>query len=272
MTIVESTTNEDILYDVYDILESVMGDELEGYFTESFFASPVRKFLKELESIKNTKPADYDGPDDVKGFVEKNYDKIKKIANHLEEDPEKLRKDDIGEMASLVLGICGSYAIIFTCPVAGLVGMIVSYIAAIVMIIVRYIRVNDDKKAFNQLVKIRSSLKKVINKKGLNETVKRKISDMITAIDDAEDELSTRVKTTVKESVLQAYKENILTESEVIELLTEGFEGLSNPERDIERLKRLNNEKKKEKYNPQNDRLYQKMMDYLDRSDSENNK
>ena len=44
---------------------------------------------------------------------------------------------------------------------------------------------------------------------------------MISAIDDAEDEWSTRMKTTTKESALEAFKEGILTESEVIEIFSE---------------------------------------------------
>ena len=61
-------------------------------------------------------------------------------------------------------------------------------------------RISNDTKVSNDLSKIRASLKKLDTKK-LPENYRIKIMKMITAIDDAETEISSRVKVS-KESVI----------------------------------------------------------------------
>ena len=62
-------------------------------------------------------------------------------------------------------------------------------------------RVNEDESVSNDLAKIRTALKK-IDKKKLPENYRKKLDKVVTAIDDAETEISSRVKVT-KESVLE---------------------------------------------------------------------
>ena len=178
-------------------------DKLLNVYTESFLSTPVKGFLKKLKIIKDTKPKEYDGPEVVKKFVDKNYDDIIKVSNLLEKEPDKMRKDDIGFISSFCLTLVGGMVLMCTtAPTAGVVGMIMyigSLISSIVWSIIRYIRVSKDTKASDDLSKIRSSLKR-INLSKLDKNTKNKISDIIEAIDDAETELSARLKVS-KESV-----------------------------------------------------------------------
>ena len=139
----------------------------------------------------------------LKKFVDKHYDDIIKVSNLLEKEPDKLRRSDIRYMVTTIVEFIGAMGIyIAGVASAGLVGVIAGLVAMLLTIIHEAIRtilvharVTNDIKVSDDLAKIRAALKKV-NVKKLPKEYAKKISDMITAIDDAETEINSRVKVT----------------------------------------------------------------------------
>lgn len=191
-------------------------DMLLDAYTESVFEiNPLHKFLKKTKEIKTAKPKEYDGPEEIKEFVDKYYDDIKKISGILEKEPNKLRTSEIRYCIATILGIIGFYgghilAIITLTPEISIIafaGLILSLIYSILRSILNAFRARDDIKVSDDLAKVRSALKKIKTNK-LSKKDKNKISDMITAIDDAETEVSARMKVT-KESAMEDMKMSI---------------------------------------------------------------
>ena len=75
----------------YGIFENAVFME-EMVFNEAY-RSPLRKKLEQLKAIKDASPKEYDGPKEVKDFVDKHYDEIVKCANILEKEGKDLEKD-----------------------------------------------------------------------------------------------------------------------------------------------------------------------------------
>lgn len=192
-------------------------DMLLDAYTESVFEkmNPIKKFLEKTKEIKNTKPKEYDGPKEIKQFIDKYYDDVKKISGILEKEPDKLRSSEIRYCIVTILGIIGGYGVFLTGMaimsdtlfIAGFITLILSLIYSIVGSIIRAIRTKDDIKVSDDLAKVKSALKKLKTDK-LDKSDKNKISDMITAIDDAETEVSARMKVT-KESAMEDMKMSI---------------------------------------------------------------
>ena len=183
-------------------------EELLKAYQESFLATPVSKFLKKLEEIKKERPSEYDGPEEVKKFVDKNYEDIVKCANLLEKEPEKLRKDDIALLITLVPRFYGGLlampagAVIAETSLTGGIAVVVAGVILLVSLIVQavlgYIRTSKDKKAMDELVKIKGSIKKASNL-NLPEEDRKKIEKTLRAIEDAETSVMSRMKM-IKES------------------------------------------------------------------------
>ena len=195
LNLMESCDEED----VQDICESVeMILDGEEYVTEASL-SPARSVKKDLEKIKNSKPDDYSGDNEIINYVDKNYDKLVNCAEILEKEPAKLRSNEIKMCVGFVLGLIGSASLMVLGGgvgiAVGLTGWVLSYISPFIYAIIAYARGCDDRKAMDDLTKIKKSLMKVKDKKGLPETQKKKIAKIIDKIDDAETECNARFKT-----------------------------------------------------------------------------
>lgn len=161
----------------------------------------ISKFIDKLKQIKNNKPDEYTSNEEVKEFVDKNYNDLVDISNILEKEPKELRKTEIKTLLGGVTTLIGQFTLLggleansIIMTVFGGVGVFLSVTFIIVSAVVSYIRANKDIEAANDLNKIRSSLKKVQNNENLENEYKRKISKIISKIDDAETEYSDRVK------------------------------------------------------------------------------
>lgn len=154
-------------------------------YNESLFKSPLKGFIKKLKDIKDSKPNEYDGPKEVKNFVDKNYDDIIKASELLEKEPDELNKSAVRYLItvgiSLVTTLIGS--------ASGLLGIlilggIIEFVSSIIYVVSSCIRETHDSQTLNELLKIQQALKKV-NTSKLSDDHKKKINKMITAIDDA---------------------------------------------------------------------------------------
>lgn len=266
----------DMMELVLSIYEGVNSGEIsqeEGYkaiglIQEGVFNSPLKKKLDKLKEIKDAKPKEYDGPKEVKDFVDKYYKDIVACAELAEKEPGNIRKAEIHSVVGCITGyvagfaaFCSSVTVGGTIGIGllagGWVGMILAILGSAISTIVLACRSNDDIKATDELAKIRSALKKIDTSK-LPKEYKNKIADIITSIDDAETEISSRLKVT-KEStdmqlkIYEACMDGKITEAERDKLLnTINNTDMSINEGAISNLLKRNNsdntEMTKEKY------------------------
>ena len=203
---------------------------------ESIFRNPIAKHMSMLEDIRKTKPSEYDGPKEVKKFVDKNYADIMKIAAILEKEPNEIRKNEITTSCISLAGMIGTYASMFVIwdvgIKAGTVVMGVSVFAIIVSLVssmIEVVRVNKDIAAINNLTKVKKALNSA-SKKKLDESTKKKISELITAIDDAETECREKIKTEsvsdgdIHSQICEAYWNDEISEDEYKTLLNKFYE------------------------------------------------
>lgn len=197
------------------VFEYTYENESGVYVTESFkdIISPLSSIKEKIKNIKENKPNEYDKVKDIADFLDTHEKDIKKAAELIEAEPTKLRKADINMLIRFCLEVIGMFAGLgmvaafeLSNPVGLAIGVamfIGSYflmiVDAIVTLIVRYIRANDDVEVLRNLSKIKNALVK-IEKKKLPDKYKKKISSTITKISDAEEEGYSKLKVS-KESV-----------------------------------------------------------------------
>lgn len=176
------------------------------YMVEKSGFSPVRKYMDRLKDINKTKPDKWDGPKEVKQWVDKYYDDIVKIAEILETEPEDMHKEDIRNAVIMIIAIITGYIACLS-VITGFIWIVtylIGTVVACVYAIMRYIRVKDDKSAIVHLGKIKEAMKKLKEKTMDNET-KRKISKSIQKIEDAEAEMTAYKEDQPKEVVIRDY-------------------------------------------------------------------
>lgn len=178
----------------------------EKYVTESFFINPLKIKLKELEKIKNAKPSEYADNKEIKKFVDDNYNEIVKASDLLQKEPEELTKNEQKIMVTFVLSFIGSLGggllLLSSAPIVGIAISVLStlwmVIGSLIQVMIIISRANTDGEALKNLSKVKTALKK-INTKKLPDEYKKKVSDLIQKIDDAEDDAYDKIKI-IKES------------------------------------------------------------------------
>lgn len=194
--IFEATVDGDITTEQRDAM-------LEILATEGVFSNPIKKFKAKIEEITNGKPDEYSDIPEVKKYIDKNSKTLTEVANILEKEPSELTsnmvKTMIGSLTVIIAGI--GLSVLF--PAAGLGGMMIGYLGAMVALITNGLRVVDDVLTHAELLKIRSALKKTLAIKNLPNEYTKKIKKMITQIDDAETSMrvGTNKVSVTKESV-----------------------------------------------------------------------
>ena len=171
-------------------------ERLVGVLQESTL-SPLKDYINKIELIKKQKPSEYDGPESVKKFVDTFYNDIISCAAILEKEPEKVKRYDIilavsmlGSLitGAILTGIASTGVGVFVAGIPGFILLTFGYIILpLVYLIRRHIRLTHDTKVSEELSKIKTSLKR-INMSKLNDAYKKKISDIISAIDDTDPE------------------------------------------------------------------------------------
>ena len=176
----ESLNDDSVSYNEF----CELGDMVtEGVFTND--KSPLKNLIDRLEEIKDSKPKEYNGSEEVKKFVDKNYDTVMKVSDILEKEPSELKKNEYKLVVNSILMLIAG---VITMPLFG-IGFLV-LIADLIIIVVKYLmsyaRQTDDDNAYADLMMIRKSLKKATSK-NLSPKVKEKLIDMIEKIDDMEE-------------------------------------------------------------------------------------
>ena len=185
--------------DIYteDFANDICDLAYNKYITEGVI-NPLKNKLKELKKIKDTKPEEYSGPEEVKEYVDKYYDKIVKISKILEEEPRKISKATwkwlIGSVIAIIVGVAAM--IIFPMGVVEDIAMYTGILALVSLFIgwvPIYMRVQNDYNGVKDLIKIKKALQK-LDKIKLPENYKKKISALISKIDDVENEWLGKLK------------------------------------------------------------------------------
>ena len=214
--------------------------EMVGLVEEGPIRS-AKKFLQQIKLIKDCKPDEYVGEAEVKKFIDKNYDKLKEVAEYMDDEPSKLKT----KMNASAIGACVSYGIVLAgmlvgagtglwmtgiiAAIVGFIGTIVGCVAACI-----YSRKSEvDRDVVDNLSKIKRSLK-TVDKKKLNEDTAKKISTIIGKIEDAETSWNAQIKTEstneedtavktyedVVQNIFEAYKDNKISQKQKNQLLS----------------------------------------------------
>lgn len=185
------------------LLEAIYESALDGEITaeqcqamedilmqENVLSNPIKKLKDKIKTIRDAKPDEFSGNSVIKNYIDKNYEELSKASEILEEEPETLRKDQIKVLIVTVSSLIGGMLLAGVSAVPSLILILVGYLTAIISTICTYIRANDDQTTYNNLVKIRESLKKVYKNSKLDAETKKKIINMINKIDDVETEFN----------------------------------------------------------------------------------
>lgn len=174
---------------------------LEILATEGVFSNPIKKFKAKLEEIKNGKPDEYSDIAEVKTFVDRNQKTLDEVTAILEKEPKELNSGAIKTLVGAISVILAGFALGLMFPTAGLAAIMIGYLGWIVTSIIQCVRISTDHTAYNNLIKIRTSLKKALNIKGITPEYKKKINKLISQIDDVETEFNAGGTKVTKESV-----------------------------------------------------------------------
>lgn len=157
----------------------------EKYMCEKAKLNPMKHYLEKLKKIKDQKPNEYDGPKDVKEWVDKYYDDLVEAADILEKEPKNMNKSDIKAVVSfLVSAIIATIGVAFEAGFFFVLLGFISYVGIIVYVIIRACREQKDYDANSELKKIKDALIRLKRKKLDNKT-NRKVSKIIQKISDA---------------------------------------------------------------------------------------
>lgn len=204
--------------------------EMVGLIEEGPISS-AKKFLQQIKLIKECKPDEYVGEAEVKKFIDKNYDKLKEIAEYMDEEPSKLKtkiaKSAIGTFVSFGLVLAGMLVgawpgLLTTGIIITVIGFIGTIVGGVIPCI--YSRKSEvDRDVVDNLSKIKRSLKTVDRKKFDVDTAK-KITSIINKIEDAETSWNAQIKTEstyedVAQTIFEAYKDNKISQKQKNQLL-----------------------------------------------------
>ena len=176
----------------YGIFNEVTFIESEDIYTEGVIKSG--KIAKRLKKIRKELP-DEKEYDEIKRFIDKNGDEIDKYSAVLEEEPEKVNKAVMKSFVGWILGCLGIMAI----PAVGSLAVPVAIFDGIVLacslasVIIQDVRAKKDQAAFNNLLKIQTTLKKIDSDK-IPESYREKIRKTIKAIDNVSIEMMEKEK------------------------------------------------------------------------------
>lgn len=174
---------------------------LEILATEGVFSNPIKKFKAKIEEIKNGKPDEYSDISEVKTFVDRNQKTLDEVSEILEKEPKELNKNTVKTLVGSLSVMLAGLALGLMFPTAGFAAVMIGYIGWIVTSVIQCVRASSDQAVYNDVIKIRSSLKKALNIKGMTPEYKKKINKLISQIDDVETEFNAGGIKVTKESV-----------------------------------------------------------------------
>ena len=174
---------------------------LEILATEGVFSNPIKKFKAKIEEIKNGKPDEYSDISEVKTFVDRNQKTLDEVSEILEKEPKELNKNAVKTLVGSISVMLAGLALGLMFPITGFAAVMIGYIGWIVTSIIQCVRASSDQAVYNDVIKIRSSLKKAMNIKGMTPEYKKKINKLISQIDDIETEFNAGDIKVTKESV-----------------------------------------------------------------------
>lgn len=186
------------------IIDQETSFEMLQLVEEASSSNKMDAKLRKLKAIKDARPGEYDGPEEVKKFVDKYYNDIVKCAKIAEKEPSEIKETEIRTLSHTLTGVVIAAVVLFSSGVAmaGVAfGLMIFYILSglttALSTIVKRKNVNSD--VVSDLSKIKKSLKRIDASK-LDKESQKKLSKMITSIEDAEVE-SDRKEKVRKESV-----------------------------------------------------------------------
>lgn len=152
-----------------------------------------KTLMKKLNFIKKASKDEYDGDAEIKKFIDKNYDDIRKVSEILETKFENITLEKSifisALVASLLYSISGISAIngAVTLASVSIIGVVISLLFSAVSSIILVFKKYKDNKLYNEVKKVKSSLLNLRKKVKKDNKVADRIDNLIAMIDDAEE-------------------------------------------------------------------------------------
>lgn len=152
-----------------------------------------KTLMKKLNFIKKASKDEYDGDVEIKKFIDKNYDDIRKVSEILETKFENITLEKSifisALVASLLYSISGISAIngAVTLASVSIIGVVISLLFSAVSSIILVFKKYKDNKLYNEVKKVKSSLLNLRKKVKKDNKVADRIDNLIAMIDDAEE-------------------------------------------------------------------------------------
>lgn len=171
---------------------------LNGYSSDCVilnesFLNPIKKYMDKIREIKNNRP---EYPEDVQKFIDRYYHDIEKITKILYDEKKNIRKQSIPALLTGMVSIVAGMLLIESSTAIGAVTTIFGFITYAVSIVVLAIRMEKDKDAMVDLVRVKIALSKIDSTK-LNNECRNKIKKCIHNIEDCEYFMDS-IKTTIQ--------------------------------------------------------------------------
>lgn len=146
--------------------------------------------IDKIKKIKETKPDEYTGKEELKKFVDANYKDLEKASEILEKEKNEINKETWKSLIPIAGGWVSLILASTVTSIAALSGIFlgvgfIGFVLGIVGTITDAMRAENDTKAMDDLNKIKVNLIKIKDSNKLDKTYNEKIGKLINKIEDA---------------------------------------------------------------------------------------
>ena len=170
-------------YDAIDKLENenanVNGDQV---LDESFFHSPLKKWIPKLKEIRDESPDSTTTPKEVKRYVDQHYSELMKICQDVEDYPETVRPDGIHRIATSIVSLLAACLASSAGPFM-YIGLLASLVGSLISLAGSFMTISENQQVVYDLNSVKASLQDATRNKKISPKDRKRIQEMINRID-----------------------------------------------------------------------------------------
>lgn len=175
----EAVLNGEFTDSQLEILENTV-------FTEAVSLSRIKAMSVYLKNIHNDTPNEYSDADEVKKFIDKNYSELSRTLKEMEDSKGKATKEEIKSWIGVAIVLISSLITMTVAPTAGVILFTIGYIGVLISIIISYNRISYEKDMIRGVIKLKVSIKKMMNHKNIDDKYKSRIANLLKKLEDLE--------------------------------------------------------------------------------------
>lgn len=155
-------------------------------FTEAVSLSRIKAMSVYLKNIHNDTPNEYSDADEVKKFIDKNYSELSRTLKEMEDSKGKASKEEIKSWVATAILLIGFLLTADTVPAVGFILYVLGFTSMVVAIIATSIRLTHEKDMIRTVLKLKISVKKLLNHENIDDRYKNRISEIVKKLEDIE--------------------------------------------------------------------------------------